>query len=64
MNSDCSQIASTCPARSTGQHRVLMVCDFFYPNFGGIENHIYQLSQCLIAMGHKVTSRDRLEQVT
>ena len=31
-----------------------MVSDFFYPNMGGVENHIYQLSQCLIARGHKV----------
>eukprot|EP00775_Hariotina_reticulata_P007529 gene7529-7739_t len=31
-----------------------MVSDFFYPNFGGVENHIYQLSQCLISQGHKV----------
>lgn len=31
-----------------------MVCDFFYPNVGGVESHIYQLSQCLIARGHKV----------
>ena len=31
-----------------------MACDFFYPNVGGIENHIYQLSQCLLARGHKV----------
>ncbi|KXZ46226.1 hypothetical protein GPECTOR_46g295 [Gonium pectorale] len=31
-----------------------MVSDFFYPNFGGVENHIYQLSQCLMSMGHKV----------
>lgn len=31
-----------------------MACDFFYPNVGGIENHIYQLSQCLMARGHKV----------
>lgn len=31
-----------------------MVCDFFYPNCGGIETHIYQLSQCLIGLGHKV----------
>ncbi|EFJ45084.1 hypothetical protein VOLCADRAFT_94566 [Volvox carteri f. nagariensis] len=36
------------------QHRVVMVSDFFYPNFGGVENHIYQLSQCLINLGHKV----------
>uniref|UniRef100_M1AVX3 phosphatidylinositol N-acetylglucosaminyltransferase n=1 Tax=Solanum tuberosum TaxID=4113 RepID=M1AVX3_SOLTU len=31
-----------------------MVSDFFYPNFGGVENHIYYLSQCLIKEGHKV----------
>lgn len=36
------------------RHRILMACDFFYPNCGGIENHIYQLSQCLIGLGHKV----------
>lgn len=35
------------------QHRVLMVCDFFYPNTGGVEVHIYQLSQALLARGHK-----------
>lgn len=32
-----------------------MISDFFYPNMGGVENHIYQLAQCLIARGHKVT---------
>ena len=31
-----------------------MVSDFFYPNTGGVESHIYQLSQCLIERGHKV----------
>ena len=31
-----------------------MVSDFFYPNMGGVESHIYQLSQCLIQRGHKV----------
>ncbi|KAL2507068.1 UDP-Glycosyltransferase superfamily protein [Forsythia ovata] len=36
------------------KHRILMVSDFFYPNFGGVENHIYYLSQCLINLGHKV----------
>jgi phosphatidylinositol glycan class A protein len=33
---------------------VLMVGDFFFPNTGGVENHMYQLSQCLMARGHKV----------
>lgn len=36
------------------RHRILMVSDFFYPNFGGVENHIYYLAQCLIKLGHKV----------
>lgn len=32
-----------------------MVCDFFYPRLGGVENHIYSLSQHLLRLGHKVT---------
>nr|XP_022342602.1 phosphatidylinositol N-acetylglucosaminyltransferase subunit A-like isoform X1 [Crassostrea virginica] len=35
-------------------HSVCMVSDFFYPNMGGVESHIYQLSQCLLERGHKV----------
>ncbi|KAH0627142.1 hypothetical protein JD844_002566 [Phrynosoma platyrhinos] len=35
-------------------HSICMVSDFFYPNMGGVESHIYQLSQCLIERGHKV----------
>nr|SVE70389.1 EOG090X0515 [Daphnia similis]SVE71644.1 EOG090X0515 [Daphnia similis] len=31
-----------------------MVSDFFYPNLGGVETHIFTLSQCLIKLGHKV----------
>lgn len=31
-----------------------MVSDFFFPNFGGVENHIYELSQCLMQQGHHV----------
>ncbi|KNC86612.1 hypothetical protein SARC_01241 [Sphaeroforma arctica JP610] len=31
-----------------------MVSDFFYPNVGGVESAIYQLSQCLLRHGHKV----------
>lgn len=34
--------------------RILMVTDFFYPNTGGVESHVYQLSQCLMARGHRV----------
>jgi phosphatidylinositol N-acetylglucosaminyltransferase subunit A len=36
------------------RHRIAMVCDFFYPNVGGVENHIYSVSQKLIERGHKV----------
>nr|KYP53244.1 N-acetylglucosaminyl-phosphatidylinositol biosynthetic protein [Cajanus cajan] len=36
------------------KHRILMVSDFFYPNFGGVENHVYYLSLCLLKLGHKV----------
>ena len=31
-----------------------MICDFFYPNFGGVENHIYYLSQGLASLGHRI----------
>ncbi|CDO75438.1 hypothetical protein BN946_scf184693.g7 [Trametes cinnabarina] len=31
-----------------------MVCDFFHPAVGGVENHIYMLSANLIRSGHKV----------
>lgn len=33
---------------------VAMVSDFFYPGLGGVEMHIYQLSECLISVGYKV----------
>ncbi|RLM85295.1 phosphatidylinositol N-acetylglucosaminyltransferase gpi3 subunit isoform X1 [Panicum miliaceum] len=36
------------------KHRILMVSDFFFPKFGGVESHIYYLSQCLLKLGHKV----------
>ncbi|KAL3911079.1 MAG: hypothetical protein SGARI_001817 [Bacillariaceae sp.] len=31
-----------------------MVCDFFYPRLGGVEMHIWSLSQHLLRLGHKV----------
>lgn len=31
-----------------------MASDFFYPNMGGVEEHIFNLSQCLIMKGYKV----------
>ncbi|CAJ1356278.1 unnamed protein product, partial [Effrenium voratum] len=33
---------------------ICMVSDFFHPGLGGVEMHIYQLSECLIQRGHKV----------
>lgn len=31
-----------------------MVCDFFYPQLGGVEFHIYHLAQNLLRLGHSV----------
>lgn len=39
-----------------------MVSDFFHPNVGGVEGHIYQLAQCLIANGQKVSTGLHLAQ--
>ncbi|XP_053600518.1 phosphatidylinositol N-acetylglucosaminyltransferase subunit A [Plodia interpunctella] len=39
---------------SRKRHVICMASDFFYPNTGGVEEHIYNLSQCLIKRGHKV----------
>nr|CAD7454536.1 unnamed protein product [Timema tahoe] len=36
------------------RHKICMVSDFFFPNMGGVEEHIFNLSQCLISRGHKV----------
>ncbi|EFA80496.1 GlcNAc transferase [Heterostelium album PN500] len=36
------------------KYRIAMISDFFYPNMGGVEEHLYQLSQCLIKRGNKV----------
>ncbi|CAN6674639.1 phosphatidylinositol N-acetylglucosaminyltransferase GPI3 subunit [Trichomonascus vanleenenianus] len=35
-------------------YNIAMVSDFFYPQTGGIEIHVYQLSQKLIDRGHSV----------
>eukprot|EP01114_Cavostelium_apophysatum_P009560 TRINITY_DN22723_c0_g1_i1.p1 TRINITY_DN22723_c0_g1~~TRINITY_DN22723_c0_g1_i1.p1 ORF type:complete len:451 (+),score=77.19 TRINITY_DN22723_c0_g1_i1:100-1452(+) len=35
-------------------YNIAMVSDFFYPNMGGVEMHLYQLSQCLMKRGNKV----------
>ncbi|KAF7323652.1 Glycosyltransferase family 4 protein [Mycena kentingensis (nom. inval.)] len=33
---------------------IAMISDFFHPNVGGVENHIYMLSADLLRRGHKV----------
>ncbi|KAJ7255372.1 glycosyltransferase family 4 protein [Mycena rebaudengoi] len=33
---------------------IAMITDFFHPNVGGVENHVYMLSASLIRKGHKV----------
>ncbi|SCU79704.1 LAFA_0B05072g1_1 [Lachancea sp. 'fantastica'] len=35
-------------------YNIAMVCDFFYPQLGGVEFHIYHLAQKLIKAGHSV----------
>ena len=35
-------------------YNIAFVTDFFYPAPGGVESHVYQLSQRLIERGHKV----------
>ena len=50
-----SEDLSVCSgAKARAVHTILMVCDFFYPNFGGVEQHMFQLSQFLLRRGHKV----------
>lgn len=34
--------------------RIALVCDFFYPRIGGVENHIWSLANALLTLGHKV----------
>ncbi|KAE8217298.1 hypothetical protein CF319_g8585 [Tilletia indica] len=34
--------------------RIAMISDFFFPNVGGVEGHIYMVSQQLLKRGHKV----------
>ncbi|KAK9744016.1 PIGA (GPI anchor biosynthesis) [Popillia japonica] len=44
-------------------YKICMVSDFFYPNMGGVEEHIYNLSQCLIGNGHKVSVLQSMEDI-
>jgi|JI10StandDraft_1071094.scaffolds.fasta_scaffold2793114_1 phosphatidylinositol glycan class A protein len=42
---------------------IALISDFFFPNIGGVESHMYYLAFCLKQMGHKVIviSRARKE---
>lgn len=47
-----------CATLSTNIHNHFsMASDFFYPNMGGVEEHIFNLSQCLVKKGHKVSGK-------
>lgn len=37
-----------------GPYSIALVSDFFCPNAGGVETHIYFMAQCLIDLGHRV----------
>ena len=39
-----------------------MVSDFFHPDVGGVENHIYMLSTELIKLGHKVSFHHQIRE--
>ncbi|CAJ0585886.1 unnamed protein product, partial [Mesorhabditis spiculigera] len=50
-----SNAASTPKAKTTEPRlNIALVSDFFCPNTGGVETHIYFLAKCLLEMGHKV----------
>ena len=42
------------PLQQLEHLNVLMISDFFYPNVGGVEGHMYHLGQRLTQRGHKV----------
>ena len=52
MSSIRKEAISTRPKQR--RYRIAMVCDFFYPRLGGVEMHIWSLSQHLLRLGHKV----------
>lgn len=54
MHEEEAKEHSASPVVVGTRRRVLMVTDFFYPNVGGVENHVYMLSQCLMNSGHHV----------
>ena len=39
---------------ASAKHRVLLVCDMFHPDVGGVEAHLVALAGALVALGHSV----------
>jgi phosphatidylinositol glycan class A protein len=52
LNASATSPPTLTPQRK--RHRIAMVSDFFYPGFGGVEIHMYNVAQCLLRRGHKV----------
>lgn len=47
--------SSACTVKTPEKRlRIALMSDFFLPGLGGVEIHIYNLAQCLIARGHHV----------
>jgi phosphatidylinositol glycan class A protein len=42
------------PTQPRPRHTILICSDFFFPNYGGVEQHMFQLAQFLMKRGHKV----------
>jgi hypothetical protein len=40
--------------RKGRKYKICLVSDFFFPNMGGVESHLFQLSQRLLERGHDV----------
>lgn len=47
-------VACPLPVPKPHVHSIVMGCDFFFPRVGGVEQHIWSLSQCLLSLGHRV----------
>ena len=43
-----------CRMMEKRRYKICLVSDFFFPNMGGVESHLFQLSQRLLERGHDV----------
>ncbi|EST08420.1 PIGA, GPI anchor biosynthesis [Kalmanozyma brasiliensis GHG001] len=48
------EAVASADASAQPRYNIAMVSDFFYPNVGGVEGHIYFLGGRLLSLGHKV----------